>query len=433
MKIKTITLFIGAALLAGCNSSDDNSPVNNTKTITFTADVTRNVSPVEQPEKDLVCNIPNLEVLIHDENGDYANTILTNSDGKINTSQIPANHYFTVNPYQSSIDNNGFTRVESIQKELVTVNSTIEINNYADTDSLTNCQVIDQENEAAPITVTLKHIEGLETVPYNNAGDITLYADQPGILLLTRNDDEEGALVNYAFISRENLIDGGVYKFDRNDLLSIDNKVTTSTDAYASSIEVEYLIDGSYYLENYFSLLLPGEKSNSYPSIANQSYTAHHASVEHVLLNGFVYGHQVNTDQNELKLPKLAENAFVQESTDGNIIQYSTNGLKPQLIEIERKYENVEHTVYAAANNNQAAVPSVIKQPELSDFEQYVYITEFKSAGQYAGYWDAMQPVNNAEEIYTQIENADKTFVMPVWEGLDIDLPDFDFPWSRSK
>ncbi|WP_087018088.1 hypothetical protein [Thaumasiovibrio subtropicus] len=441
MKIKTLTLFVGAALLAGCNSSSTSeSPapvVNNTLTVkTVMTSTTEDVNG--HNKRNFECAISDFEVLVHDENGDYAKTLTTDSNGEISFKDVPAHHYVTLNPSQAHYKLAANETIYSFQKEIVTANAALYIDDYKGT-SLEHCVEMIDEPEIEQlryidIAFALPNLPGLHTIPeLDEAGRLELTNDLPGVMVYTtvstdRYDEPRQA----AFVSIDELRDKEFFKFDADRLQDVDG-VTLNSEALANWDSASYRVDGYTYFSNANTAIedtqSPLQTLIPFPQIEGGMGQFDVASSEHQdhNMNVFSFGSTLFSNERNVTVPNRSIDTFYVRNNSPQVFEFELNDFNADLVELFVTYASGEevtlsHVVLGSGYNSTIATPVVRPTPEIAD--QYIgkslFIANFEQNGKYAAFFDGELDLNLetvSDNVVDSVEALQTTDRHYIWTG----------------
>ncbi|MDN2481323.1 hypothetical protein [Vibrio agarivorans] len=436
MKIKLLTALVGSALLAGCNSSSSSDApevsVNTPITYTTTSSMSLN--------REKTCGIPNLDVFLHDANGNHVDTLVTDENGSITLGDIPAGHYFTAVPTRA------VNELISYQKELVRMPTTIEVDGFVTAGD--SCVISDIENDS--FYVRIRKPDSVEFAMGNDhirfAGDDSFFedvvvyevrSDIPGILLELSYDKEDrstgwgpgtdlDSTLSFAkFVTIEELKSLS----DNNEILSINESdvdmpldTVIALNAYSSApvdmddwdsfVGVDYLIDGVAY-DFFYERAKPEAVIDiaNFPSIEGQSFVAYSQNAEHEEL-GFTHRSRTVVEGGNTALATMDADAYLKvgHPTQPENFTFEFNGFNPDLQFVWTSWEDgVSHAIYST-NVDSVTIPNFYNLGSISEY-QYIRFYEYDSAhSKLAGYLFHFEPASTASQsdvnAIVALENA---------------------------
>ena len=313
--------------------------------------------------------MPNLEVLIHSLDGEFVDTVTTDENGQLALSEIPANHYFTINPYQEGFSSD-YVSIKSIQKELSKAGKEYYVSNYSG--ETVDCVTVEHDEDEYEQNFTIDtDLDNIETLPSsypNQDGTLELWldAEAPGIFAF--NDE----FSEYAFISREDFDAEGSIVITSDMFQPFENLKSLEVTSRYAETEAMWIVDGYNYFEGpEFDNEEPENFPLDLPQNVNQ-VMVDSFSGEHIELNNFAYGSVdiYNTDS-DIKIEAMPADSFVMGDFDGQTLTYTLNGFTAHLAYAEKYLSTGEfsarHTVLTLNPSNTLSMPSILKEPKLVD------------------------------------------------------------------
>ncbi|MGL6313291.1 hypothetical protein [Vibrio sp. WXL103] len=406
MNRKIIATLVGTALITGCNSSDSDKDINK-GSLAFTYEKETNDG------YDL-CRVPNLEVLIHDLQGNLVDSVATDETGQLSLSAIPNNHYFTVNPDQDGFEPTHL-RIESIQKELVRNGNQIEVYRY--NGEVIDCEPVEDGSNYQKYDV-VTDIETLVTIPSHWNNTIEVDEDYPGIFAFSCSDQYcEDEVYGYTYIQSSEFEGQDEIVINAAMLKPLDKTVEVTVKPLLSDTVVGWIVSGK---EFYTDFYISNGLTNTPQAVALPEEVEHLAldtsSVEHVLLNGFAYAtfgqYSVN---NDITVERIAADSFVFGDFDGATLNFELNNFSADLVYAYKEYYedngsiDIEHSVYAKDVTNSVTIPAILSDVD-ADMVSMISLLEVDGASRVS--------IDNLSEIGGKA-------ITPIWKGVDV--PEWPF------